>query len=269
MEQYAAKNTYQVNSNNSNNYKFIKNIFFIYLVILTLVVGILLAKHTPDYQNYILALKWSPNEYDYASFEPTYWAIVYINKVFFNANPITFYLIYESIILFLFIKAINKYSTNKILSYIVFCAAFFPLLVMTQIRQGVAVGIFLLAIDDIINKKVFKYYFKIAIAILFHYSAFILLPLYFINTKKLNRVIYFFLPVLGIMLYKFVINIDFLQHIHQFLPQFLSNPLNEYIYLTQMKIMNFDKINLLNFFSITSLFFYYIYLYAIDKKKSN
>ena len=55
------------------------------------------------------------------------------------------------------------------------------------IRNLIACCIFFLSIDSIINRKFFRYCIFVFVATLFHSSAVIYLPLYFILTKKVNR----------------------------------------------------------------------------------
>jgi len=67
------------------------------------------------------------------------------------------------------------------------------LLIMTndQIRQGIAISIFLYAIRFIEEEKPFKYFLSIVFAsTMFHFSAIILLPLYFISKIRINRIIW-------------------------------------------------------------------------------
>jgi hypothetical protein len=65
-------------------------------------------------------------------------------------------------------------------------------------RQSIAIMIFFYAIRFIIEKKPFQYAIYILVASLFHVSALIMLPVYFLRIVKFNRNLFFVLYVLSI-----------------------------------------------------------------------
>lgn len=50
----------------------------------------------------------------------------------------------------------------------------------TQIRISIAIALFLFSIQDIFEKRLLMFFFKISLAMLFHYSIIIVLPLYYV-----------------------------------------------------------------------------------------
>lgn len=64
---------------------------------------------------------------------------------------------------------------------------------MTVIRQMIAVAIFILSIESIINRKPLIFFILILCAFIFHYSAIILLPMYYLyhKTKNFNNYLIF------------------------------------------------------------------------------
>jgi len=78
------------------------------------------------------------------------------------------------------------YKKLYIYSIIVYLSNYFILHEMTQIRIGLASALFLLSLDDIINNNIKHYLIKIFIGCLFHYTALIFLPIYFIINRKLS-----------------------------------------------------------------------------------
>ena len=96
--------------------------------------------------------------------------------------------------------AIKKYSPLPLLSVLLYYSNFFILHEMTQIRAGIATGILLLTIDDIYQKKFGKFLFKIFAASLFHFSSLAFLPIFFVNPKKINRLVYFIVLIVAILL---------------------------------------------------------------------
>jgi hypothetical protein len=121
-------------------------------------------------------------------------------KIDFSAEPtliwivkINYYLLgndyYQRFSLFVYalinisfiVFAIKKLSINPLFSILIYALLFYPILTLTQIRFGVASAMFLFAIHNIYNKNLFLYLIKIILAIIFHFSAIILIPFYFLN----------------------------------------------------------------------------------------
>ena len=67
----------------------------------------------------------------------------------------------------------------------------------TQVRQYIAIAIFLYATKYITEKKKIKYFLSICIAALFHKTALIYLPIYFIGNIKLTKRKYILIALLG------------------------------------------------------------------------
>ena len=104
------------------------------------------------------------------------------------------------------------------LSFAIFTFGFVLLHEYTQIRAAVAVGIFLTSVGDLAKGNLYRYMLKVLIAIAFHWSSIILIPLYFVIRKfSLNKHI---LVLLIIMLFALVANLlglDLLKPVHLFL----------------------------------------------------
>ncbi|MFK7832209.1 MAG: EpsG family protein [Winogradskyella sp.] len=85
---------------------------------------------------------------------------------------------------FLFITFIRE----KVLALGIFFVFAFELifLINDQVRQGIAIAVFLYAIQFIEKREIYKYAFvMITAGVLFHYSALIMLPVYFMYRKPL------------------------------------------------------------------------------------
>jgi hypothetical protein len=141
---------------------------------------------------------------------------------------------------------------------------------MTQIRIGVASAIFLLAIPDIFNRNLKVYLLKTILAMMFHYSAIIMIFVYFINPTKLNKKFYLAVPLFGLV-FAFVPYIGkiLLNILIPLLPHILSNKLLIYQQLTELGIGNFNKIHLFNLYytSITALYLFFVLNYSKFKSK--
>ena len=79
------------------------------------------------------------------------------------------------------------------LTILIYFSYFFFKLDMTTIRAAISVALMLLSIEDIESKDYISFYTKIIIACLFHLSAVVYLFLIFLDTKRLNKFIYFLL----------------------------------------------------------------------------
>ena len=110
-----------------------------------------------------------------SSREPTFFLITYISSLIFSDAVRGVLIIYALLAIALKLLSMYKYSEDIFISLCVYFALFYILHEFTTIRAGVASGIFLLSYDDIIKKRLKKYVFKVFIATLFHYSAFVLI----------------------------------------------------------------------------------------------
>ena len=101
----------------------------------------------------------------------------------------------------------------------------------------------------------------------FHYSAIIMLVVYFVNNKNINRKIYFFLPIIGLFL-AFIPNLmltifTFFEFI---LPSVIANKVTIYISLIDNE--DYNKINIFNLFTLSLICFYYFALFNIWRLKT-
>jgi len=200
--------------------------------------------------------------------EPAFWIIKHFNDIFFSGDVHTFFLIFATLGISIKFLAIKKISKMPLLSVIVYLSMYFILHEMTQIRVGVAAGIFLLALEDIKKRNFKNYFLKTIIAIFFHYSAFIMIFLYILNPYIINRKLFFFLPLIGILLSLFrnvILNI--IISIAHILPEYLSFKLNIYLDLL-LNYGTYSEINLFNFYYSSLILFYYYSILNYKKMKS-
>jgi len=238
-------------------------IFFINLV--GLILALYCCRYTRDYNSYVYYLSFSPGQIlsKIVSIEPLFAVMLLITKIF-SSSVIFLYFLSSIIIILLFNLAIREYSDNTILSLIIFYLFFGPTLLFTQIRQGIAVGFFLLSLKDIIDKNIIGFTKKILLATMFHYSAFFLFPLFFL-TKKIVRIFLLLVPLLGLVL-KSLLTYDILISIVGTFPEFLRSKI--LVYLNE-SIMGLHEINLFNKGFISILIIYYFFLLFIKTKKES
>ncbi len=82
--------------------------------------------------------------------------------------------------------AISRHSVNVWYSIFVYLMTYYPLHEYTQVRVGVAAGIVLLSLSDVIKGVRLAFLLKIFFASLFHWSALALIPVYFFRNKQLH-----------------------------------------------------------------------------------
>ena len=244
---------------NTINLSVLISIFF--TLILSLIAGFRPLEYFRDAPIYLEIINSMDNIWE---MEPTVWLINQINLLFFGGNNQIFFLIYAILGVSIKIFAINRISAFPLLSIYIYICLYFVLHEMTQIRVGVACGIFLLAIPDIVNKNYKNYFIKTIFAMSFHYSAIIMILLYFINAQTINKKLYFVLPILGLAL-AFIPNLmlNIFNLFEIILPSVISSKITTYLSLINDD--DYNKINIFNFFILSLVFFYYFLLFNIDR----
>ncbi len=196
---------------------------------------------------------------------PFFWFIVELNKLLFGGQFRSFLFIYAILGVCFNLYAIKRLSANPLLSIFIYTCTFFILHEMTQIRVGVAAGIIMLAIRDIHYRNAKSYLLKISLAFMFHYSAIVALPFYFLKPKHINVKLYLILPLLGlafaVILHQYGDTI--LRMIVLILPDILSHKLNIYLNLSRSGIGN--NINIYNSYYSSLFIIYYFSILHINK----
>ena len=147
------------------------------------------------------------------------WSI-FRGATLWTGNPSSIFFIYSLIAVTLTIRFIKKYSSSPILSLLIWMSYIFIIQDMIQIRQGVSSAIFLNTIPFIRKRNWKKFFGFNIIGVLFHISALTVLPLYFINVRKLHKRFYLWMipacyflyfAKLGVVFLIQYIQIDFIQ----------------------------------------------------------
>jgi hypothetical protein len=209
-------------------------------------------------------------KYDFNSLEPSFYLIVDMSKILFNDAVRGVFILYALLGVSLTLYAIKKNSSFPLLSLIVYSCSFFVLHEMIQIRVGVAAAMFILAIPDIVNRNLKSFLMKAALAILFHYSAIIMLFTYLLGSKTYTskthtKIFYLFLPIIGVLFAVFNVGRLFLPLIISFFPKFLSYKIN--IYLDLYKLGMFNRIKVFDIQYLVLLIIYYFAIININKFK--
>lgn len=123
---------------------------------------------------------------------------------------------------------IKKYSTDIFISLMIYFSMVFLLYDINGIRQGMAIGIGLLSIPYILSRNLTRFILVIILAALFHTSALILLPFYWIANMEFSKKKLIILTI-GVLL----ISIPLRSFI-------LNNPLMQYL-LTIDRLSQYDS----------------------------
>lgn len=134
-------------------------------------------------------------EYGYVVFDKLVYSL--------SHNPRWLLIISSFIIVFFLGYILCKYSNDLTLALIIFITMGFMSGSMSQIRQYIAWAVCLYSIRYIVNNNLFKFILTIIIAMLFHISAIIFLPLYWLAKIKLNlkKGILFFVITLPLFIF--------------------------------------------------------------------
>lgn len=194
--------------------------------------------------------------------EPTFNVIKYVSNFLFPDVTLGVFIIYALFGVSVKIYSIKKLSDNPIFSTYMYLFFYFILHDMTQIRIGVASGLFLLSIYDRLKGDNLKSFIKIALAVSFHFSAVVGIVIFIFDTSKINRPFFVLLPFLGVALYFLLSNQGFIQYL-VFLPEFILLKVRMYIELKNNGF--YDSINVFNVLYIFLAIVYYFSLIKIHK----
>lgn len=149
---------------------------------------------SPDYFAYIAYLK-----HDSIILEPTFRIIKHIVNVVGNENIL--FGIYAVFGVGIKLYSFPKLTNILFFTILLYLCSYWIYQDLIQIRAGVASAIFLLSLPYLINRDLKKYFITIFIAILFHYSAIILIPVWFIGGKLNLRYVYIAIIPLAMVMY--------------------------------------------------------------------
>lgn len=180
-------------------------------LILVPIAGFRLLGQDADYFNYFILLTLQ-NSLELLTKEFGFRLLLGINSVVFNSSVNSFFLIFAILGISIKFYAFNKISPIPLLSLALYLLSYFLLHDYTQIRAGVASGIFLLGIQDLSAGEKHLYFKKVVLACLFHWTALIMIPVYFI-IRRFSLNFFVLLPFIGILI--FLSRINFEQYILQ------------------------------------------------------
>jgi hypothetical protein len=229
-----------------------KEILFLFIgICLFLFAGFRDGNRVRDYKVYTIIY-----EYDIGSIlvqtELSFALIVWFVKSFFN-NVLFLFIIYAFLGVYLKFKAIKELSLLCFFSILVYIGNFYIRHELTQIRAGVATGFFLLCIKPIYERDFKKFVIFSSVAIFFHISSLMILPLWFLNGNKINK--YFYASIIPISYILYFIGITNIVQIMSFLPIKLIQ-LRYQVHVTE----SIENLNIFSIFFLGKCVIYYILL---------
>lgn len=247
-----------------------KNIYsaiflLVVLIVLSLFAG-LRGDIDNDYNSYltIFELIKMPSDYftEYIAFsylEPFYYLIPSIYKLLPFNSYVLLFVFFAFLGVGFKLLSIWKLSDNIGLSVITYFSFFFILHEMTQIRIGIASGIMLISITIIKEKNIFLFLMTILLASCFHYTSLLFLPVYFLDSEKINRRLWAGILIVPVILY--VLKIDFIQLVSILSFGIFGAKLKTYQAMFELGQFS-EKVNILNVrilvqMALTSLFLFY------------
>ncbi len=254
------KNT-SIHPTYKNLVKVIEIFIFIVTSFILIIIPIFLPLgFSPDSLTYYETINLPPSQYNFFSFEPFYYLIVYINQILFNASWTSFLLFFSATYVILSVYLIKKYSISPLVSFIIFILLFYPNFGLIQIRDGVSIAFAWWALFDLLENKKWKFIIKITIAVLFHYASIVFLLVLLLDKNHINKKFYLLLPLVGFFLGQYVFNVEFYQFIINYLPNFLKFKAQAYLYIAMYgsnEVIS-NQINLLNTYFLFNIMVYYL-----------
>jgi hypothetical protein len=236
-------------------------VFFLLTLVLIIIVGFRPLEKFADTENYV---EMSNSIDDFFGAEPTFFILNRINKIVFNGYTQTLFLIYAAFGVCIKMAAIKKMSIYPFFSIFIYICTAVVLQEMTAIRAGVAIAVFLYAIPDVVNKRLSSYIFKTLIAIMFHYSAIVMLPIYLLNSERINIKRFIIFPLIGIFFSAFPnLLIYALDVLGLFSPFGISEKIRTYIMLLEDDV--FTNFNWFNPYILSLFVFYLLCLSRVNK----
>ena len=247
-----------------------RNKDFIYLIILLL--GFFAGLRAPgvdlDYNSYqgifdqIYDISKVEKETYISFFEPGFLASILFFREIFKVNYVLVIMLFYALFsVFLKIKSINRLSQFPYLVILFYFSHYFFLHEMTQIRIGLASGMFFIALIFYLNAQRLKFALIILISILFHYSAILFLVILLFDSNKFNKYIYggviggsLILGYLKLPLLNFLGNVD---------TSVISGKFNNYADMVEYGIT--ESINVFNVITLFNIIISLYFIFFIPK----
>ena len=222
-------------------------------VLLVLLAGFRIGSQFPDYSSYLVLYEQVKS--GDALVELSFICISKIVAFLFN-NVLFVFLIYALIGVTLKLVAIKQLTDLWLLSLVVYVANFFILHEMIQIRAGIASAFLLLSIKPIYDRNFKKFITFTLLAIFFHISSLIILPLWFLGEFKYKANLSYMISIMPIAYGIYFMKITVLN----FIPiPYVQEKLELYALLQELGTADFlTDINVFNYVFLAKIIIFYL-----------
>jgi hypothetical protein len=222
-------------------------------ILLFLLATFQLLGQSADYSEYLIFLQRGPIPVGNFPNEPS----ARILRLLVNGNAYLFFAIYAAIGISGKLYAIYDLSKYVYLSFLAYLGMYFLLHDYTQIRVGAAGALFLWSMKDLADGNWKKYALKTALAVMLHYSALIMIPV-FLCSRYVRNIWFVVMPFLGLVLV--ICHVDLLKWLLALLSY--SEAL---LTLFNLKKGHPGTVEILNLISISHLLFFCVISLAVSR----
>lgn len=235
--------------------KITKNIVFLCLgLLLIIIAGFRGPGVDRDYNNYIEMFR----QPEFISTEPAFVLISIFLHSYIGDNCVFLFVIFAILGVTLKLMAIKKLTDLWFLSMVIYLSNFFILHEMTQIRVGIASALLLLCIKPIYDRNWKLFLLFSILAFSFHYSAIVILPLWFLGHKPRKQLLLLSVPI-AYLIYFSGINL-----ITKIPIPMIQNKIEMYQTLMELGDEGSTLINVFNLVFIAKIIIFYFLLYKYE-----
>lgn len=188
--------------------KYIQYLLFIWCIILIFIAG--LRVDTADYKAYVNLFNWTPdiidiimnNQWDFfisTREEIGYLLLNSLVKLFTDESSFLF-LIVATISISLYYKCIKAYAIYPLISLLIYFSFIYCVKELVQIRQGIAIAIFLYSLRYLIDNNFKKFILCIWLASCFHLSIWAMIFIYPLRKIKINTINIFIFFMMSLLI---------------------------------------------------------------------
>lgn len=188
--------------------KYIQYLLFIWCIMLIFIAG--LRVDTADYKAYVNLFNWTPdiidiimnNQWDFfisTREEIGYLLLNSLVKLFTDESSFLF-LIVATISISLYYKCIKAYAIYPLISLLIYFSFIYCVKELAQIRQGIAIAIFLYSLRYLIDNNFKKFILCIWLASCFHLSIWAMIFIYPLRKIKINTINIFIFFMMSLLI---------------------------------------------------------------------
>lgn len=235
-----------------------RNLLILTCVVLTLVAGFRGVYSWADTEVYVMSFndftkpiyEWSPLDEPFGYDEYGFYFLGVIFKTF--SSNVTAYLTFIAALSFIFLyKDFRQYCYYPLLGVCAYISRFYLTRNFMQIRAGLSYAIILWAVQYITTRDWKHYFLWVFVAYLFHHSALLGVPLYFLCMVKIKR----WHILLGIAI-AFILGGVFTEQVRGMVADYAQDVASTYTYVQEYKQREWGLTNPVIYFQLAILYVY-------------